>query len=222
MKYALTIWLFALAVAAAAADEVVTAKGTKTGDIEAIRASGVKLSGAPAVPLAKIKTVRLAAPPVVAKDSGIVLRNGTRFAGVLRRFDDKQIVFRTTTLGLLTLPLKQVAYVYYDNRSAPTTSKSKGFTVRLKNRKLVTGTIFARSPTRLVLKTDDGLEKIVTTDIAQIIFGRAATDAAITLRNGDVINETVKWHGDNFTFKLAGTSHKVSLAAVSTIQFSRK
>jgi len=153
------------------------------------------------------------AESVVAKPDGIVLRNGSVLSGVLHALDKRALRFRSTALGPLELSLSDVGVLYFDgppdtlNWEAPPKEQVR---VVLRTGAARTGTPFAVSSGRILLRTADGLEKFAFSDARYVVFGACRAQTQTLLRNGDRIGFPMQWQGREFVVQI-NAKQKVTL-----------
>ena len=162
---------------------------------------------------------------VVAKQQGILLRDGTRLSGVLRRTGVREVTFRSTSLGLMAIPRKNIAAATYrkpEDATADLPAPGKDDVVAvLENGVRRRGSLLAWTPAGVVLRTDSGPATLSEKRLAAVVFAKVSDRTSVVLRNGDRIAFPVTWKGQSLTVNIpfAETDITLNLDAVKTVQF---
>jgi len=189
----------------AAADTLSSQNRTVTGVVERITEQNIALKDGTSMGRTDEVHIVFDAGPVVAKPQGIVLIDGSVLSGVVRSVGPGEIRFRSTSLGLLALPLSRVAAMY---QGAPPLTKEirtgRNGRPRIVRRtgEDMEGDLFAGAAGHVVLRTERGMEKVAWENLAFVALNPAQDAPALFLRNGDRIALPVRWQGTDFAVEL--------------------
>lgn len=178
------------------------------GTIRAIDAGTVTLDKT-RFPLEQVKRLIWSAPPLPQSEGGLVLADGTVLHGVLHRVTRDRITFRSASAGMLDLPLEAVGGLFFDgSRDLPAGQGPKQDQVRLtlRNGVAVQGTLFAVTPTRVVIRSGEGLQQIDLAVVRYLAFRSAVGTPPAQLRNGDRLWMNDSWQGGTYPLKIDDTA----------------
>lgn len=203
------------------ADTVTVApEATREGTVTAIDGQTLTLDGRQTVPWATVRRVVLNRTPVVMPDGGLVLRDGTRLGGLIREIVGGRCTFRSVTAGTLTVPVSDLAALYFVPGFSLTELKTPApgkAVVAFKAGGFTEGVVTNWSTTHLLVQVGERLNKVALADVRYLALAALPAPSGIGLRNGDRVCRPVTWQQDRFTVELGGRPVQVGLAAVAEI-----
>lgn len=195
-----------------ATDKIVLKNGVKTASITKLTKSAVMADGK-SIPFNNIKEIIFSASELPAKNSGIILKNGTLISGVIRKLDKKEVSFRSTTFGLIQIPFNQVAAIFYvDTDSAINyLNKMKEFPAIMQSTGTqLTGKIMWCDMKSAGILTKSGLKKIPADKLGLVCYSKFNDKSQVVLRNGDKLPSPQQINGNLLKYSYGN----VSLAAI--------
>lgn len=214
MKLLRNIAAAALFASACCGDTVFLKDGKVDGQVEGIADGKITLTNRQSFAIGEVVSLAFSRPPVVAQTRGIILCDGSVLNGTLHELSTNAVVFRSTSLGRLTLSYQTVSAVYFNPGVSPADIKlpAPGKILAVQKAGLAReGELLAISPSRLVLRTDKGLEQMASADLLYLSMNAVKnTPAKIILRNGDRLNMPVVWKNFNYEVNV-GTAGLISL-----------
>lgn len=153
--------------------------------------------------------------PVPAKSTGVVLKDGTRLSGVLRKHTKESTLVRTTSLGLLEFKRSEIAALFFADDFAKRVVRSMKDPVVIKrDGAVLSGKILWVTDASTGIKTKDGLKRINASDMAALYYAPFPSVKKLVLRNGDVINAQVDYKDTHVEVTIGGVTRKLSLRAI--------
>lgn len=225
MKRSIEQFLVAVSlVSACHADVLVQQAGKTEGQVRSLSQESVILADNRVVPVTGLVSIAFSRGPVVAQGQSLVLTDGSALSGVLHDIGSTAVTFRSTSLGPVAFPLSRVAAVCFARNVPPDRIKSPssaGKTLAaLKTGESREGEIFGVSDTRVVIRTQRGLEQIAKTDLLYLGMGKASARSRIVLRNGDRLNGPVAWKGTQFAVIIGGVATRtLPIEALKEVYF---
>jgi hypothetical protein len=218
--------LFLAAISLAPADTITLGDGRQvTGTVKQITADQVAVEGQSPVSVTNILRVTFSSPDVIAYPSGIILTDGTTLCGALRGAKPDSFVFRSVTLGLMTIPSASVAIIYFGPPPAITGLKAPpqgAWRAVFKNGTTREGSLVSVSMLSAILRTPDGLEKIPLDGLACFVRALPVGKTTVTLRNADRFSRPASWTANGLTIKAGTLTFPVGLASLREVQWEKR
>jgi len=198
--------------------DTVTGDESVKGSVQSISPTEVKMKEGKSLPLAKVKKIEFDSFVVAAKESGIILKDGTRLTGIFRETPDGQ-VFRSTTLGPIKLKTEDIAAIFYDSTFLPRLSDKASVPPFVIDRKgnTMAGKIMWSDTKSTGVKTSEGLKKVLIEDISIICYAAFKPAPAVLLRNGDIINLGKEFKGESMSVSLGDKKFDIPIKAIKEI-----
>jgi hypothetical protein len=199
-----------------AADTVETADGVVADvTVASLDRRGAKFADGRTVATAKIRRILFARFPVAPQPRGVVLRDGTRLCGTIREWADP-LRFRSVSLGELTIPRADLAAVWYQAAGPDPAGVAEPQAIEVSGT-VHRGRILWADAASVGVRTDKGLQRLPTENLAYVVISPVSGTHAVTLRNGDVINFPASWQQDAILFRHQDREYRLPLAAVQEI-----
>ena len=154
----------------------------------------------------------------------LVLTNGSKVSGTIRKISKEKIVVMSQVFGLLEVPLSKVSQINFDktNQNDFESKLADGEVVILyKNNSKVQGKILSSSFDKLVLRSEEGLVTLEFKQISVIWFKNHVNQQVLTLRNGDVLIEGIEFNGENMLLSFLDQQKDLSISNLKTIQLKK-
>lgn len=171
------------------------------------------------IPLQNISHIEFDAYTVIAKTSGIILKDGTRLCGLIRKVEEN-VEFRSTSLGRQIIPADDIAVFYYDayQNICNVLEKYTDKCVVEKSGDLHKGKILWADSLSCGIMTSKGLRKIDASDLAFVrFFSSNNKKQTCQLRNGDILNTIDSFNGTSITVITGKRKYKVPIKAISKL-----
>jgi hypothetical protein len=203
------------------ADIILLNNGKKTSiSISRITATEV-LGNGKKIKLSDVKEILFAATELPAKNSGVILKNGSLLTGIIRKLDKNELSFRSTAFGLLKLPVGDIAALFF-----------VGTETVLKNLKKVkaypsivetggtemTGKILWCDLKSAGILTTSGLKKVPAENLALLCYSKFNDKTKVILRNGDKLPEPQSLNGTSVKFSFGN----IPITAIKIYQPEKK
>ena len=217
IKFLIVATVLTLTTSFLLADQIVLKNGKNfTTLVSGINASEVKTEKKNFL-IKDIKRVVFSSADIPAKKSGIILKDGTLLTGVIRKSDKKELQFRSTTFGLITVSLQEIAVIFQDG--------SRNVLKKLKTIKIIpavikadgselNGKILWNDLTSVGILGSNGLKKVPYDKIAIISYSKFSDKVEFILRNGDQLQKSLDKKDNKIKFKFG----ELSLRAVKIYQ----
>ena len=219
--------LLALCLAAPAlpaAGDTIVSQGRRFSrqDVTAIRGDRIILATQKYLPAAKVDHIEFDAFDVQPYSTGIVLKNGTRLGGAIREMR-KEVVFRSVTLGDISLNRDDIAWVYYSTDAFAREVAADGTGTRLRTRSGadIRGRLLWADRASAGIMTDDGIRRVEADNILFVQLHPRPPDGPVALRNDDRL-AGCRFDGVRIQVTVAGTEYAVPLAAARRIDFKQE
>ncbi len=198
--------------------DTITGEENAKGTVQSITASEVKLKEGQAIPLAKVKKIEFDSFLVAAKESGVILKDGTKLTGIFKDSPDGQI-FRSTVLGPIKLKTEDVAVIFNDSEFLDKLSSKElaaPFVIDKKGN-VMAGRIMWSDAKSTGVKTSDGLKKVPVEEISVVCYSAFKAAPAVLLRNGDIINLAREFKGDSMSVTLGDKKYDIPVKSIKEI-----
>lgn len=195
------------------------------GDVTSITAKSIIVDGSTnTISKSKVSRIDFAASDVVAQQTSIVLKNGTSVSGTIREATSSNILFRSTSIGLVSFAMSDISRILFSDKAFAVSEKiPKDMVIAVyKSGIKKRGTLISVLANQIVLRSDEGLEKISFESLASIDISSGKTDSKIILRNGDIINEPVAWTGKGMNVSVNNKDVFIGLDAIKTINIKKE
>ncbi|MEI6425316.1 MAG: hypothetical protein WCP55_24105 [Lentisphaerota bacterium] len=200
-----------------AADSV-TGEENANGTVQSITATEVKLKEGQSIPVIKVRKIEFDSFLVAAKESGVILKDGTRLTGIFRDTPEGQ-VFRSTALGPIKLKTEEIAIVFNDTEflgkipgkelAPPVVIDTKG--------NIISGKIMWADSKSTGIKTSEGLKKVPVEEISLVCYAAFKPGMSLLLRNGDIINLEREFKGESVSAKIGDRKFDIPLKSIKEI-----
>ena len=213
--------LLTISTATLSADSVTTSLGQRENvTVALIDKQNITLADKTKIPLNSVKSINFSNFMVISKPYGVILSDGSRFSGILRKKETDHILFRSTTLKEIMIPKSSIAGFFYqglDTISLKSLPKSLPCVIT-KTKKII--------PARKILWADqnsaailgqNGMKKFTADELAYVISSNFSPKKNITLRNGDVLNMPINWNGRKFRIPLVGKTFTLPLTTIKKV-----
>lgn len=195
-----------------ATDKIILKNASKTAKISKMTDKTV-VAGGKSIPLGNVKEIIFGASELPAKKSGVMLKNGTLLSGVIRKLDKKEISFRSTSFGLIKIPLDQVSALFYvdiDSAIKNLNKMQKFPAIMQSTGTQLTGKILWCDMKSAGILSTSGLKKIPSDKLGLVCYAKFNDQAPVILRNGDKLPLPQKINGNSLTYSFG----KVPLTAI--------
>ncbi len=200
------------------ADEIVL-QNSGTAKTRILSIKGDQLSAeSGSFPTSSLISCSFDAFPVAAKESGIVLADGTRLSGIIRERKDGSISFRSTTFGILEMKEEEISIEYRAWKEAGYPADTAPCAIDVSG-KVHKGRILWSDEKSTGVMTPEGIRKIPAPEIAAVVRRKNAAASRIVLRNGDVVNWKPDFAGSTLKFLFNGRKLETPLSSASSIKF---
>jgi len=201
----------------AAADSVTGEENAK-GTVQSVTASEVKMKEGQSIPIAKVKKIEFDAFVVAAKESGVILKDGTKLTGILRDTPEGQ-VFRSTVLGPVKLKTEDIAVIFNDSEFLGKLSEKESVPPLVIDKKgtVLPGRIMWSDAKSTGVKTSEGLKKVLVEEISVVCYSAFKKAPSVLLRNGDIINLAREFKGESISVTLGEKKIDIPLKAIKEI-----
>ena len=201
------------------ADQVILNNGKQESlNISKISAAAITGSGK-SVPLSKIKGINFSSSELPAKKTGIIFKDGSLLTGVIRKTNKKEIVFRSTAFGVITLPLSDIAAIFYQGTGLAIKSINKlrkfPVIIQLSGTELTGKRLWCDLKSAGIL-TKSGLKKILAENLALVCYAKSDDKSQVTLRNGNKLPKPQSQNGTSLKFRFGN----MPIAAVKKYQIN--
>ena len=207
-------------ICTAVSADTVTGEENAKGTVQSVTGSEVKLKEGKSLPLAKVKKIEFESSAVAAKDSGVILKDGTKLTGVFRDSPTDGQSFRSTALGILKLKTDDIAAVFYDSEFLGKLASDKNLAAPLViDRKGVVyaGKIMWSDTKSAGVKTAEGLKKIPIEDLSVVYYSAFNPAPSVLLRNGDIINLEKEFKGESIAVTFGDRKIDIPVKAIKEI-----
>lgn len=201
------------------ADTLVRRDGTRVeAQVTGIADGKVALQAGGPLALADLRTWRHDAFAVASRPRGIVLRDGTRLCGIWRKLTPQTIEFRSVTFGALTMPLEQVAAVYYQAPEPGSALRAgQAAAVLQADGTRQEGQFMWADEASVGLLTTAGLKKLPAAGVTLVVLRDVTVAGNLRLRNGDCLAAVKNYAGDSLELDIAGKQMSLPLKAVAEL-----
>ena len=172
----------------------------------------------------RITRIDFAATDVAAQQTRIVLKNGTSISGTIREASSSNVIFRSTSIGLVSFAMSDISRIILSDKSFTISEKiPKGIVIAVyKSGIKKQGVLISVTANQIVLRSDEGLDKLSFDSLASIDISSGKSDSMIILRNGDIINQPVEWIGKGMNVSMNNKVVFVGLDAIKTIHLKKE
>ena len=213
--------LLTISTAILSADSVTTAlEQRKDVTVTLIDKYNIMLADKTAIPMNTVKSINFSNFMVISKPYGVILRDGSRLSGVLRKKETNHILFRSTSLKEIMIPKSSIAGFFYQGLDTiPLKALPRNIPcVITKTKKII--------PARKILWADqnsaailgkNGMKKFTADELAYVISSNFSPKKNIILRNGDVLNMPIDWNGKKFSMQLIGKPLTLPITTIKKV-----
>jgi len=156
---------------------------------------------------------------VAAKNTGLILTDGTTLSGIVLKKENKEVYFRSTSFGILKINEEKIAAEYFNGNKDLPELKNFPCIIDKENNRFIGKILWTDSNTTGIM-TENGLKKIPTSELLYIIRKNFKSEKRITLRNGDIVNFPAEFVGEKVKFDFIDVL-ELPLSAISEINFEK-
>ena len=213
--------LLAISSATLSADSVTTSlEQRKNVNVTLIDKQNITLADKTKISMSIVKSITFSDFMIISKPYGVILSDGSRFSGVLRKKETDHILFRSTSLKEIRIPKSSIAGFFYqglDTISLKSLPKNLPCVITKTNKIIPARKILWADQNSAAILGKDGMKKFKADDLAYVITSRFSLKKNIILRNGDLLNMPIDWSGKKFRIQLVGKTFNLPLTTIKKV-----